>query len=105
MKNSNKISNSKKEVTESIILNDEDYMTILLNNLKELTKNMTVALTEASNSKLYKEYQAMFDNLIKHQRAAYELMFKLGWYTLDKAEAKKISTLVSDLETKLQSLK
>ncbi len=104
MKN-NKISNPKKEVPKGILLNDEDYMTILLSNLKELTKNMAVSLTEASNSELYKKYKGMFDDIIKHQRAAYELMFKYGWYSLEKAEDKKISTLQSDLNTKLKDLK
>lgn len=104
MKN-NKIANPKKEVLQGILLNDEDYMTILLNNLKCLTKNMAISLTESSNSELYKEYKNMFDNIIKHQRAAYELMFKFGWYTLEEAEKKKIETLSKDLETKLQDLK
>ena len=47
--NNNKISNPKKEVPTGISLNDQDYMTILLSHLKELTKNYAVALTEASN--------------------------------------------------------
>ncbi len=103
MKN-NKICNPKKEVPKGILLNDQDYMTILLNNLKCLSKDMTVALTEASNSNLYKEYKGIFDNIIKHQRAAYELMFKFGWYSLEKAEDKKINNLKNELETQLQDL-
>ena len=46
----------------------------------------------------------MFDNIIKHQRAAYELMFKFGWYTLEQAEGKKIETLESGLKKDLNSL-
>ncbi len=99
-----KIANPKKEVPSGILLNDQDYMTILLSNLKCLTKNMAISLTECSNSNLYKEYKAMFDNIIKHQRAAYELMFKFGWYTLEQAEGKKIETLESDLKKDLNSL-
>ena len=101
---SNKICNPKKEVPEGISLNDQDYMTMLLSNLKWLVKNMTVSLTEASNSKLYTEYKSMFDNLIKHQRACYELMFKFGWYSLEQADVKKISTLSNDLDTQLKNL-
>ena len=84
-----KIANPKKEVPKGILLNDQ---------------NMAISLTECSNSNLYKEYKAMFDNIIKHQRAAYELMFKFGWYTLEQAEGKKIETLESGLKKDLNSL-
>lgn len=99
-----KIANPKKEVPKGILLNDQDYMTILLSNLKSLTKNMATSLTESSNSNLYKEYKNMFDNILKHQRAAYELMFKFGWYTLEEAEKKKIETLDKELTTQLKDL-
>ena len=39
-----KIANPKKEVPKGILLNDQDYMTILLSNLKSLTKNMAISL-------------------------------------------------------------
>ena len=101
---SNKINNPKVEVPKGLELNDQDYMTLLLNNLKAMVKDMTVALTECSNSKLYKEYKNIFDNLIKLQRASYELMFKMGWYTLEEAPSNKINTLTTDLETQLTNL-
>ena len=53
----NKICNTKKEVPTGIELNDKDYMTQFLSILKDLEKNMTVALTEASNEKLYEAYK------------------------------------------------
>ena len=103
MKN-NKISNPKTEVPKGISLNDQDYMTILLTLLKAIEKNMTVALTESSNETLYKEFKKMFDDIAKIQRDAYELMFRNGWYSLEKAETKKVSTLEQELNTQMESL-
>lgn len=102
--NNNKVSNPKVEVPTGINLNDKDYMTILLTHLKELTKNMAVALTEASNENLYKEYKKMFDAIIESQREAYELMFKFGWYSLEKAKDTKVTTLSDELQQQLDDL-
>lgn len=102
--NNNKICNPKKEVPTGISLNDQDYMTILLSHLKELTKNMTVAITEASHEKLYKDYKKMYDALADAQRKSYELMFYLGWYSLEKATDTKIETLSNELQIQLDNL-
>ena len=88
--NKNIIQNTKTEVPSGICLNDKDYMNSLLSTLKELAKNYTVALTEASNEKLYKEYKKIFDNIITMQRETYELMFKNGWYAIEQADKTKI---------------
>ena len=100
----NKICNPKKEVPTGIALNDQDYMTILLTHLKELEKNLTVALTESSNQKLYKEFKKMFDSIANTQRLAYELMFYYGWYSLEAAKDTKVSTLCDELQTQLDNL-
>ncbi len=102
--NNNKISNPKQEVPVGISLNDQDYMTILLSHLKELSKNMTVVLTEASNEKLYKEYKKMFDTIVDAQRKSYELMFYLGWYSLEESKENKVTTLSNDLQTQYDNL-
>ena len=102
--NNNKINNPKKEVPTGIELNDQDYMTILLSALKDMEKNMTIALTEASNEKLYNAYLKMFDDIKNMQREAYELMFEFGWYSLEEAKTTKVDTLIKELETKLENL-
>lgn len=99
-----KISNTKKEVPNGISLNDKDYMTQFLSILKDLEKNMTVALTEASNEKLYQAYKKMFDTIAEFQRDAYELMFKYGWYSLESVSDSKIDTLHKNLMNELDSL-
>ena len=101
---SKKVSNPKLEVKEGLNLNDLDYMTNLLSTLKAMVKDMTVALTEASNSKIYSEYKNMYEELLKLQRASYELMFKLGWYTLEETTQNKKDTLEKELQTQLDNL-
>ena len=88
---SNQIQNQKTEVTSGIKLNDKDYLNSLLNSLKEMVKNYSVALTEASNENLYNTYKTMFDRYSNIQREVFELAFRKGWYVLESAEANKVS--------------
>ena len=89
--NNNKICNPKVEVPKGINLNDKDYLTILLTCLKDMEKNYVIALTEASNENLYSIYVEIFNSLSSLQREVYEMMFRNGWYQLEKAEDDKVS--------------
>lgn len=100
----NKISNSKAEVPTGIKMNDKDYLNCLLTCLKDMTKNYTIAMTEASNESLYKSYNSTFQELIKLQRKAFELAFKKGWYSLEKAETNKIEEKLNMLSKEYQDL-
>lgn len=100
----NKISNPKTEVPTGKSLNDKDYLNCLLSSLKEMVRNYAVVLTEASNENLYNNYKEMFDNYSKLQREVYELMFRNGWYSLEKAEVKKISSKVQMLSQEITDL-
>lgn len=87
----NQIQNQKVEVPSGIKLNDKDYLNSLLSCLKEMVKNYSVVLTETSNESLYNKYKEMFDKYIELQRKVFELAFRKGWYSLEKAEPNKIS--------------
>lgn len=100
----NTISNSKKEVPTGLALNDKDYITSLSSCLKEMVKNYSVSLTEASNETLYRKYKEMFDNLSILQRDVYELMFRKGWYSIEKAEEQKINNKFQTLSTEYKNL-
>lgn len=102
--NNNQISNPKTEVPTGINLNDKDYITALLTCLKELVKNYTISLTEASNETLYQEYKKIFDTYLSLQREVYELMFRKGWYSLEKAETQKINSKYQMLNGEFNSL-
>ena len=87
----NQIQNQKTEVPSGIKLNDKDYLNYLLSCLKEMVKNYSVVLTEASNEHLYNTYKTMFDKYINLQREVFGLAFRKGWYVLETAEPNKIS--------------
>lgn len=100
----NQIQNQKIEVPSGIKLNDKDYLNSLLSCLKEMVKNYSVVLTEASNENLYNTYKTMFDKYINLQRELFELAFKKGWYVLETAEANKISNKYLTLNSEYTDL-
>lgn len=100
----NKIANQKVEVPNGIALNDKDYINSLLSCLKEMEKNYAIALTEVSNEFLYEKYKNVFLKIIALQRKTYELMFKFGWYQLEKVEENKITTKYNMLLNEYNSL-
>lgn len=102
--NNNQIKNPKTEVPTGIALNDKDYLDSLLSCLKEMVKNYATALTEASNESLYQQYKTMFENYSDLQREVFELMFRKGWYVLEKAEVQKIDTKYQTLSKELSDL-
>ena len=104
MNNSNMINNPKTEVPTGKSLNDKDYLNCLLSSLKEIVKNYSVTLTEVSNENLYNNYKEMFDGYSKLQREVYELMFRKGWYSLEKANNQKISNKASMLSQEINDL-
>lgn len=102
--NNNEIKNSKTKVPTGITLNDKDYISSLLSTLRMLVKNYAVSLTEASNETLYQEYKMMFDSYSSLQREVYELMFRKGWYTLEKAEPVKVDNKYQILNQEFMNL-
>ena len=69
-----------------------------------MIKNYAIVLTEASNEKLYQEYKTMFDEYANLQREVYELMFRKGWYSLEKAEKEKIDSKYQMLNQEFSDL-
>lgn len=102
--NNSEIKNNKVEVPTGKSLNDKDYADTLLSCLKAMVKNYSVALTEASNENLYREYKKMFDGYSELQREVFEAMFRKGWYVLEKAESNKINKKLQTLNQELTDL-
>lgn len=100
----NQISNPKVEVPTGISYNDKDYINSLLSCLKEMSKNYVMAMTEASNESLYEKHKQAFLTLITLQREAYELMFRKGWYAIEKVEGQKIGQKSQMLKQEYQDL-
>lgn len=87
----NKICNKKVDVPEGISLNDKDYINSLLSTLKDMEKNYVLAMTEASSEKLYQFHKEVFLKIASLQRDVFELMFRKGWYCLEKLDLEKIN--------------
>ena len=85
-----KISNTKQKVDNSINMNDKDYINKLLTCLKEMVKNYSISLIEASNEVLYSKYKEMFLKYSDMQRRVFELMFRKGWYELEQVDNNKL---------------
>ena len=99
-----KVSNPKVEVPTGIACNDKDYLNSLLSCLKEISKNYVMAMTEASNESLFEKHKQVFLTLISLQREIYELMFRKGWYILEKSDTQKINQKLQTLSNEYQDL-
>ena len=100
----NQISNPKVEVPTGIACNDKDYLNSLLSCLKEMSKNYVMAMIEASNESLFEKHKQVFLTLISLQREVYELMFRKGWYSLEKSDTQKINQKLQTLSNEYQDL-
>ena len=100
----NQISNPKVEVPTGIACNDKDYLNSLLSCLKEMSKNYVMAMTEASNESLFEKHKQVFLTLISLQREVYELMFRKGWYSLEKSDTQKINQKLQMLSKEYQDM-
>ena len=103
--NNNQIKNPKTEVPKGMNLNEKDYLNSLLSYLKDMEKNYTIAMTEASCESLYQQHLETFLRIADLQRETYELMFQMGWYILEKADQKKIQDKYSTLNQEFTDLK
>lgn len=100
----NQISNPKVEVPTGISLNEKDYITCLLTTLKEMSKGYVTAITEASNESLFNVYKEILEKVSNLQREVYELMFRKGWYILEKCDANKINNKYQTLSQEYTDL-
>ena len=100
----NKIQNPKIELDSSIEMNDENYLNDILETEKNMSVNFTYALNEASNETLFNEIYEMFKQIKEAQRILFELSFRKGFYTLEKAETNKINEEYNTLLNKFNEI-
>lgn len=99
-----KIKNNIVEVNKGYELNDKDILSDLLENEKNMSNNLSIALNEMSNDVLFKEIYDLFKDTKNLGREIYEELFKNGWYTLETAEENKINQVYNEYLTKLEEL-
>lgn len=100
----NIICNKEVAVPDGICLNDKDYLSNLNSTLKSLIKAYAISITEASNEKLFNIYNNILEELINLQRETFNLMFKYGWYCLEKVDQVKIDDAYKKLIKQKTSL-
>lgn len=100
----NKIQNPKIELDSSIEMNDENYLNDILETEKNMSVNFTYALNEASNETLFNKIYEMFKQIKEAQRILFELSFRKGFYTLEKAETNKINEEYNTLLNKFNEI-
>lgn len=103
----NKVNNPEVVVRKTIDLNDRDYLQTILDTEKNMSNNLSIAINEASNDVLFDKLYDIFDDVKSAARDAFNLMFKNGWYTFEKAqennkneENTKLTDKYNELETK-----
>lgn len=102
--NQNKIQNPKTEVPNTTSLNDCDYLNEVLACEKNMSVNLAIALNEASNKQLFDEIYTIYLDIKTAQRDLYNMAFKKGWYSLEKAEETKISEKLNEFNQKINQL-
>ena len=101
----NRLQNQKIELDSSINMNDENYLNDILETEKNMSVNFTYALNEASNETLFNELYEMFKQIKEAQRNLFELSFRKGFYSLEKAENNKINEEYNTLLNKFNEIK
>jgi spore coat protein CotF len=102
--NNNQVKNAQTPVPQTKDMNDKDRLMDVLNTLKNLTNNYSIFLNEASNDYLYEEMIKLFKDAQDLQRELFNLLFKKGWYTLERADETKITTKFNEYSGKTNEL-
>lgn len=99
-----KICNKEVKVPATMCLNDRDYLLDVLESEKNMAVNLSIALNEASNEKLYGIIEEIADQVKALQRKLYNLAFQNGWYILEEISQKKMDEKYNSLMKKYDEL-
>lgn len=83
---------------------EQDNIMILLELEKNMVKNYSVAITEASNNILTEEFTKLFNDSKQAQRDIFNFASSKGWYTLEQAPQNKINEEKQKLSNKLSNI-
>jgi spore coat protein CotF len=102
--NNNQVKNEKTDVPSTKEMNDKDRLMDTLSTLKHLSNNYSTFLTEASNDHLYDEIIKLFKDIQDLHRLLFNLLFKKGWYILERADENKINMKYQEYSNKANEL-
>ncbi len=99
-----KVNNEKQKIENPEQFNDLDILQDLLNDEKNISNNLSIALNEMSNVSLYDNIFSFLEDSKDTARVLFDLMFKKGWYTIETATKTKIEEEKTKMEQKLKEL-
>ena len=99
-----KVNNEKQKIENPEQFNDLDILQDLLNDEKNISNNLSIALNEMSNVSLYDNIFSFLEDSKDTARVLFDLMFKKGWYTIETATKTKIEEEKTKREQKLKEL-
>ena len=83
---------------------EQDNIMILLELEKNIVKNYSTAITEASNDELTNSFTKLFNDSKQAQREIFNYTLSKGWYNLETAPQDKIKQKQQKLSTKLSNI-
>ena len=76
-------------------LTEEEMLNDTLASCKNLLGLLNIYATEASNEEIEDVIEDIYLTMKDNQRNLYKVMYKKGWYKLEKQEAKKIDSAIT----------
>lgn len=99
-----KIENEKTQIPSTKEINDMDILNDILYSEKAMSENYNTAIGEMSNKTLFKKILELYNETKEIERDTFDLLFKNGWYSLEKAEETKINQAYNEANNQIKEL-
>lgn len=90
---------------ENTALTDEEMLNDTLSSCKSLLSLLNIYATEASNEEIEDIIEDIYLTMKDNQRNLYKVMYKKGWYKLEKEDSKKINSAITKFSDYRNELK
>jgi len=90
---------------ENTALTDEEMLNDTLASCKTLLNLLNTYATEASNEEIEDVIEDIYLTMKDNQRSLYKVMYKKGWYKLEKEDSKKIDSAITKFSDYRNELK
>ena len=80
---------------ENVALTEEEMLNDTLASCKSLMSLLNIYATEASNEEIEDVIEDIYLQMKDNQRNLYKVMYKKGWYKLEKEDTKKINSAIT----------
>lgn len=81
--------------TENNALTEEEILNDTLSSCKTMLNLLNTYATEASNEQIEDVIEDIYLTLKDNQRSLYKVMYKKGWYKLEKGNSKNVDKAIT----------